>query len=213
MTDSLDTARQLFFDGKVAEAISALEKLEREAHHDAFTLQEIAALYIQCSQHALAGRCYARAVELQPSNPDFLYNLGASRTATGELDQAEDLFNRVIRQNPSDYGAWLSRSGLKKATPEHNHVEQLQYVKSHLEEHDPGEVQVCHALAKELEDLGRYDEAFAYLQEGAHKRRLGMQYDVSEDEQAMATIAESFDTELLNSTPRGHDSAQRHHPG
>lgn len=206
MTDSLDTARQLFFDGKVAEAISALEKLEREAHNDAFTLQEIAALYIQCSQHALAGRCYARAVELQPSNPDFLYNLGASRTATGELDQAEDLFNRVIRQNPSDYGAWLSRSGLKKATPEHNHVEQLQYVKSHLEEHDPGQVQVCHALAKELEDLGRYDEAFAYLQEGAHKRRLGMQYDVSEDEQAMATIAESFDAELLNSMPRGHNS-------
>lgn len=206
MNDSLDTARQLFFDGKIADAIGALERLERQAHDDPFDLQEIAALYIQCSQHAAAGRCYARAVELQPSNPDFLYNLGASRTATGALDEAEDLFNKVIRQNPSDYGAWLSRSGLRKATKDRNHVEQLLFVKSHLAENDPGQVQVCHALARELEDLGRYDEAFGYLREGAHKRRLGMQYNVADDEAAMSAIAASFDAERLHSAPPGHDS-------
>ena len=78
---SIDQARQRYFDGDVAGAIGRLECLESEAGNDPVLLQQIAALYIQCSQHALAGRCYERALELQPDNPDFLYNLGASRTA------------------------------------------------------------------------------------------------------------------------------------
>ncbi|MFN2164999.1 MAG: sulfotransferase family protein, partial [Anaerolineae bacterium] len=51
---------------------------------------------------------------------------------------------------------------------------------------------VCYALAKELEDLERYQESFAFLQEGAFRRRQGMQYDVAEDELAMEEIARCF---------------------
>ena len=206
LNTTLDQARQFYFDGKVAEAIDSLEELEKRADKDAFALQQIAALYIQCSQHEKAGRCYARAVELQPANADFLYNLGASRTATGDLDEAERIFNKVINLNPSDYGAWLSRSGLRRQTAESNHVEQLLYVKSQLRDDDPGQVQVCHALAKELEDLGRHEEAFAFLQEGAHKRRLGMQYDVAEDERAMSEIANTFGREALQAPDCGYPS-------
>jgi hypothetical protein len=61
-------------------------------------------------------------------------------------------------------------------------------------------------LAKELEDLHRFDEAFVNLQEGAHRRRLGMQYDIAEDEAAMATIARVFDREMLASPTAGFDS-------
>jgi len=145
-------------------------------------------------------------VELQPSNPDYLYNLAASKTAMGELDEAERLFTEVIRLKPDDYGAWLNRSGLTTQTDQGNHVEQLKYVKTQLKPEDPGQVQVCYALAKELEDLKRYDESFAFLQEGSHQRRQAMQYDVREDETAMASIARCFDEKLLRSTKHGHAS-------
>jgi tetratricopeptide (TPR) repeat protein len=147
-------------------------------------------------------------VELQPSNPDYLYNLATSRTALGQLDEAERLFTEAIRLNPRDYGAWLNRSALRRQTPEKNHVEQLKYVKAHLEADDPNQVQVCHALAKELEDLQRHDEAFAYLQEGAHRRRLGMRYDVAEDEAAMAAVCRVFDHTLLARPQAGFPSAR-----
>lgn len=206
LNTTLDRARQHYFDGNVAEAITALEQLEKNAHGDALLLQQIAALYIQCSQHKLAGRCYERAVELQPNNPDFLYNLAASRTATGELDEAEALFDRVIYLNPQDHGAWLGRSGLKEQSEDSNHVEQLTFVKSQLDDSDGGHVQVCHALSKELEDLGRHEESFQYLQEGAHRRRLGMSYDIADDEKAMGAIAASFGKKLFESAPNGHAS-------
>ena len=206
MNPILETARQKYFDGDVGAAIATLQKLKGRSRNDHLLLQQIAELYLKCGQHESAGKCFARSVELQPSNPDYLYNLAASKTAMGELDEAEILFTRVIRLRPDDYGAWLNRSGLKTQTPESNHLEQLKYVESQLRPEDPGQVQVCYALAKELEDLGQYDEAFAFLQEGSHQRRLAMQYDVRDDEAAMASIARCFDEQLLNSARPTDDS-------
>jgi tetratricopeptide (TPR) repeat protein len=203
---TLDLARLRLRDGDVAGAIRALEKIEAAARDDPVKLQQVAGTYLQCGQHLRAHRCYARSAELQPSNPDCLYNLATSKTALGELDEADRLFTEAIRLNPQDYGAWLNRSALRRQTPERNHVEQLRYVKSHLAADDEGQVQVCYALAKELEDLQRHDEAFAALQEGSHRRRLGMTYDVAEDEAAMAAIARCFDPGLVNGAAPGFDS-------
>ncbi|MGK2925296.1 MAG: sulfotransferase [Lysobacterales bacterium] len=184
-------------DGDVAGAIQTLEAFEASSRNDALLLQEVAGTYLQCGQHAAAARCYARAVELQPSNPDFLYNLATSRTAFGQLDEAERLFTRAIGLNPRDYGAWLNRSILRRRSPENNHVPGLQALLRDLAADDPARIQPYFALSRELEDLGRYEESFGYLQRGAQLRRAGMRYDVAEDEAAMATVARVFDQDLV----------------
>jgi tetratricopeptide (TPR) repeat protein len=175
-----------------------LRQAEAAALCDPLALQEVAGTWLHCGQHEDAARCYARAVELQPSNPDFLYNLATSRTAFGRLDDAERLFTRAIELNPRDYGAWLNRSILRKRDAGNNHVEALQAMLGRLDPEDPGRIPLCFALSRELEDLARYDEAWTFLQEGAHRRRLGMRYDVAEDETALATIACCFDRDLLS---------------
>ena len=201
---NLDTARQYFFDGKVAAAISHLEKLENASQGQPLLLQQIAELYIQCGQHLKAGRCYQRAVDLDPVNPDYLYNLATSKIALGDIKEAEILFEKVIQINPGDHGAWLNRSGLKRQTRESNHVEALKTLKAQFSTQDPGQVQICYALAKEMEDLGLYADSFRMLQEGAHRRRQQMQYDVQAEEQAMAMIANRFDPSLFTGTPSSH---------
>lgn len=193
-------------DGDVAGAIHSLQDAEAEARNDHRMLQEIAGMYLQCGQHEAAGRCYARAVELQPDNPDYLYNLATSRTAFGDLEGAERLFSRAIELNPRDCGAWLNRSILRRRTPEDNHVEPLQRQLARLTPGDPERVQLYFALARELEDLGRYDEAWSYLQQGAHQRRLSMRYDVAQDEASMAAIARNFDAARLNDAAAGYPS-------
>lgn len=198
MNPKIDTVRQYVFDGQTGSAISALQGLEDESQNDPYLLQQIAEWYVQCGQHFQAGRCYQRAADLQPSNPDFLYNLAASKIAGGEIEAAEDILTEVIRLKPDDYGAWLNRSGLKKQTRTENHVEQLRYLLSQMDRDDPASIPVFFALAKELEDLQQYPDSFTNLQSGAHLRRLGMRYDVQEDEQVMAEIARTFSPGLLN---------------
>jgi tetratricopeptide (TPR) repeat protein len=204
---ALDQARRRLLEGDVAGSIRTLRKAEAAALGEPLALQEVAGTWLHCGQHEDAARCYARAVELQPANPDFLYNLATSRTAFGQLDEAERLFTRAIELKPRDYGAWLNRSILRKRDAGNNHVEALQAMLRRLAPEDPGRIPVCFALSRELEDLSRYDEAWTFLQEGAHRRRLGMRYDIAEDETALATIARCFDRGLL-SAGGGFDSAR-----
>ncbi|MGD8679136.1 MAG: sulfotransferase [Lysobacterales bacterium] len=178
----------------------ALHEAEKAAADDPLALQEVAGMYLHSGQHEKAARCYERAVDLDPSNPDLLYNLATSRTAFGRIDEAEQLFTRVIEINPRDGAAWLNRSILRKRTGDDNHVAELKALLKQLAADDPGRIQICFALARELEDLQHYDEAFRFLQEGAHRRRLGMQYDIAQDETVMAEIARRFDRDLLGST-------------
>lgn len=167
-------------------------------------MQDIAEQYVICSRHAEAAECYARAVALQPNNPRYLYNLAASKIALGEIAEAEDLLTQVIRHDPEDYDAWHNRSTLRTQTPDDNHVEQLTYVLQHLDAGHPGRVPVCYALAKELEDLERWEESWAYLQQGAVARKRMLQYDIAADEQAMALIAETFSQEKLAQAAVGY---------
>lgn len=206
---ALNACREHLERGEVAEARDVLKRLEEAAGRDHALLQRIAESYVLCGQHADALRCYARAVELQPDNPRYVYNLASSKIAMGDAGEAEDLLNRVIRLDPEDYDAWQNRSTLRTQTPDDNHVEQLKYVLDHLAPGHPGRVPVSYALAKELEDLGRFDESWQFLQQGAVARRRGMQYDVAADEEAMRLIAEIFDEELLNGP---HDSFQTERP-
>jgi tetratricopeptide (TPR) repeat protein len=191
-------------DGEVGHALEVLEEIESRSGNDPVLMQQIAESYMQCGQFERAEKCYGRSVALKPSNPDYVFNLAAAKIALGEIENAESLFNRVIKLNPEDYGAWLNRSALSKQTAQSNHVRQLKFVKEHLGLEDPGNIQICYALAKELEDLQRYDESFQYLQEGSVRRRQGLQYDVQDDVDSMEMIARHFDHELLNSQHRHH---------
>lgn len=185
------------FCGQVDESVKLLTELEHRVQNHPQWLQRIAELYTQCSQFSHARRCHARSLHLQPENPGIIYNLAASCIALGELMEAERLLTEVIRLSPQDYDAYQNRSTLRLQTPEDNHVEELMAVLRQLGAHDPGRVPICYALAKELEDLKRFDDSFRCLQEGAMARRTRLNYDVADDISAMELIAETFDAEFL----------------
>jgi hypothetical protein len=74
---------------------------------------------------------------------------------------------------------------------------------------DPrGAVQVCFALAKELEDLGESERSFHYLKMGADARRSLMKYDVSRDVSTMSVIRDTFGPNLFDGSIPGHDSPE-----
>ncbi len=196
------------FCGEVDSAVQYLDELEATTQTQPQTLQRIAELYTQCSQFDAARRCHARAVHLQPGDPGFIYNLAASCIALGDLKEAERLFTEVIRLNPKDYDAYQNRSTLRRQTPQDNHVEDLKSVLAQLEQNDPGRVPVCYALAKELEDLQRYEDSFRCLQEGAMARRVKLDYDVGRDISAMELIAERFDEKRMRVAPPVEDAGR-----
>lgn len=192
-------AECLLYTGDIRSTLKIMDALALQAKRDPDLLTRIAEFYAHCSRHEDALVCYQQAKDLQPDNVNYVYNLAASQIANGDMQTAEELFNRVIYLKPDDYDAWQNRSTLRKQTEDNNHVKQLKFVKERLSQHDKGQMPVCFALAKELEDLERFEESFAYLQEGAARRKHMMSYDVAADEAVMQKIKEVFNKETLES--------------
>lgn len=193
----LRLVESLIFGGQIGLAISYLARLEIDADSDARLLQDVAQMYLHCSAHIQAARCYERAVELQPSSPLYTYNLATSCVVVGEIARAERLFDQVIAMDPSDMGAYLNRSMLKTWKARDHHIDQLTLVLRHLPAGHAGEVPLSYALAKEHEDLGDTLESFAFLNRGAARRRSMLAYKVENDVATMAQITKCFDPQLM----------------
>ena len=60
-----------------------------ELYGDYRAYNNMGELYFQDGNVAEARRCYAKALELQPNDPDVNYNAGVAAMADGDLDKAE----------------------------------------------------------------------------------------------------------------------------
>lgn len=198
----LDSVRALARAGRRAEADRALRDLEPALAGDARALQAAGEIHLANGRYADAVRCYRAAAALAPHAADALYNLAAALVATGDHAEAEALFDRVISLNPSDADAFYNRAILKRWTPENNHVAAL-IEATERARHPGAEAALCHALAKELEDLGDHPAAWEWLARGAARRRSLLSYRVEADIETMGQIARAFDAALLADAPAG----------
>ena len=99
-------------------------------------------------------------------NRDFRYYRSLQLMFNGRTADAERELEACLRQGPTFGRASVTLARLRKQTQDANHVsyirQQLGVVQPGSEDHAAFEF----ALFEELEDLGRYDEAFAALQRG-----------------------------------------------
>lgn len=188
--------------GRVGEALSRLALLETGASGDARLLQHVGEHYIHCGKPAAAVPCYRRATALTPNDPRCLYNLAAALIASGEVKEAEALFDRVIALDPDDHDAWLNRSTLRRQTQTNNHVDALLRAIDRSRS-GPAQVALSYALAKELEDLDDPQASFTWLKRGADRRRRMISYRVEVDVGAMIEIAQTFDKALFSRPEAG----------
>ena len=146
-----------------------------------------------CEQFASALQVYTTALKYQPDSPELLFNCASACRAMGDLEQAESLYDRAILLAPKDWEAYKNRSDLRRQTNARNHIDELRGLQRENGTDRIAQVQLNFALAKELEDLKRYEESFSHLQAGARARRAGLRYDPKNDLAVMAAIAETFD--------------------
>ncbi len=152
----------------------------------------LAFVSMQLGRHERANELYRRTVELAPGDPRFWYNLAASERAFGRLEEAETDCDRAIALDAAQYPSYLLRSELRVQTAAANHIDELQRQLSLRPDDDRAQMFLGYALAKELDDVGRYDQAFHWFAQAAAIRRRHLDYDVATDERKLQRIAEAF---------------------
>lgn len=122
-------------------------------------------------------------------NPDFRYFRSLQLQFNGRVCEAEDELEACLRLGPTFGRASLTLARMRKQTVERNHLdyiaEQLQRVEPGSEDHAAFEF----ARFKELDDLGRYDEAWAALARGNALMYARQQHDPAYEREQFARIA------------------------
>lgn len=188
----------LIYCSKVAQATEHIDVLAKKYTADSIKLSRVAELYLHCGQHLKVAQSHQAALNLQPQNPAFMYNLAAAKINLGELSVSNSLLNQVIKLSPNDFDAYTTRSGLFKATKQVNNTEQLQQVLDNNSENPKATVALGFALAKEHEDMGHYSTSWDYLATATQARRKQMNYQVDNDVQAIENIMQNITCKKLN---------------
>lgn len=138
---------------------------------DAYVADTVGVIYSRTGFHEKAITLFETAVALNPEPANYHYNLAASQQFLGNFAAAETAYARTLDRDPAAYRAWSSMVGLHRQTEEKNQLATLYSLFDQLSSDADAALHLGHAIAKTLEDLGRYEESLAWL----HKAKRGKQ--------------------------------------
>ncbi len=201
----LVAAESGIYTGDIAGTLKALNAIEKDACSDLPSLYQLCALYTQLGRHAAAYRCARRVRDMDPASLNHRYLLASAAIAVGKIGEAEALLDELVRAVPEEGDPYYNRAGLRKQTPERNHVAAIRQQLSKTPVQHQSYTPLCYALGKELEDLGDWDGSYAAIAKGAAARRARLAYKVEDDVRTADSIIRTFDQDWWNSTPAGEN--------
>jgi tetratricopeptide (TPR) repeat protein len=168
----------------------------------------IAGLRGMLNENAEALAQFDRAVAAGADGPDLRFQRGAQLIFNGRLPEAERELLECVRQNPRHGRAWQELSRLRKQTPADNHLDELARVTALVQPGSYEHASIEFARYKELEDLGRDDEAWAALAHGNALMYARHKHDPAHTERLFAALARACDSALLRPADVVHAGSQ-----
>ena len=150
---------QLFLRNR--EAIALLQRYMPILAENAHYLDLAGSIYTRLGLHDKAWPLYRKANELQPDIDHFQENLAACATALGKTVQASELYHALLSRHPGQQRSHYHLACLERAQ-DSTHIEWMKQVLDSSRLPAEQNVYLYSAIAKELEDLGQWQESFDY---------------------------------------------------
>jgi tetratricopeptide (TPR) repeat protein len=159
-------------------------------------LAALAHIYQGLNLHAESLALMDRARALGFDNPDFRYFRAIQLQFNGRVAEAESELEACLRLGPTFGRASLTLARLRKWSVDDNHLEfirrRLEAVEHGSEDHAAFEF----AQYKELEDLGRYEEAWAALQRANAVMHERLKHRVQDEQDLFDAVIARCDGEF-----------------
>lgn len=199
---AIELAGQYSIARRNGETAALLARYEDKLGNSPRYLDMAGTTYTEIGMPERALPLYRKANELQPGIDLFEANLAACGVYLGLIDEAREIYQRLLRRYPAHQRNHYHLSRLARAT-DTAHIEQMQAVLRQLNLPPDKNVFMYYAIGKELEDLERWDEAFAWYRRAGDAVCRVARYDLAEDLALIDRIVEVCDAEWLAAEPRG----------
>ncbi|TPW28734.1 tetratricopeptide repeat-containing sulfotransferase family protein [Pararhizobium mangrovi] len=196
---------------------SAQAKLERfdeaiESGERALALQAsyTAARWTLANTLKAAGRmeaaadAYRRVLEREPNAAEVHYQLAMTEMEAGRIAEASESFRRTTVLKPRHADAHLMLALVRKPHEMDDEMAAMERLYARADATRAERMLLAFALAKSLEDIGRYDEAFDYLLAGNAARRETIDYDPAATRRDFKEVRRVFSAEFFASLGDGH---------
>lgn len=174
-------ARALLHGGSCVEALSAADRAMALGPAEPATLSALGFVYSHAGAPGKAADALRRVVAVAPGDASAWFNLATLSTFTGDLDAAVSAYERCIAIDPAHWRAHLALAQGRRWTDADHHVARLESLLERHRDDASARLFLELALAKELEDLGRFPEAFGHLSAGKAAQRARRPYAFARD--------------------------------
>ncbi len=123
---------------------------------------------------------YKKSNELQPGIDLFQANLAACSVYLGKIDDAREIYQKLLKRFPNHQRNHYHLARLSKAKNT-QHIEQMKKILQHTQNSPDKNIFLYYALGKELEDLGKWKESFQYYKSGGDAVTDVAAYNVADD--------------------------------
>jgi Flp pilus assembly protein TadD len=174
----------------------------------ALILDTIGVVYSKVGLHHQAVNVFKQAVLLEPFNATYFFNLGVAQTFTGDFSNAQSSHEKVIELDPNFSKSYTALSSFGGVNTEHYNLTKLKWLFEQVSRPDD-KLQIGHAIARECESLGDYDQSFKYLAVAKQAKLSAIDYDFSDDEamfQSLFDVFEEDKSEILAHENLGFDN-------
>ena len=193
---AIELAGQHSMARRNAAAVELIARYERMLVNSPRYLDMAGTVYTEIGLPERAWPLYRKANELQPGVDLFAANLAACGVYLGKIAEAREIYTELLRRNPNHRRNHYHLARLEPAKDD-THVEQMKEVLQADELPDDRNVFIYYALGKELEDLGRWSEAFSWYRKGADAVGAVARYDVEADLAIIDKVTEVCGREWL----------------
>jgi Flp pilus assembly protein TadD len=197
-------ARCLAAQGRQKDAWETARQAENMNSENPEVWETVGIVYGWVNEFAAAARAFEKVREMQPENSGNLISLAGMLNYCHRVDEAEEVYHQVLALEPTRFLSYWSLAQLRKQTANRNHVDLLKRQLSQYGSQADAQLYLNLALAKELEDLDRYEESFSHLSAGMNERRRRIAYHSDQDRELFDTMKRTFDPAFCQA-PGPHD--------
>jgi tetratricopeptide (TPR) repeat protein len=154
--------------------------------------------------HAL--RYFEKAIALNNTRYQYFYNYGMSLKFAGQFGAASAAYDKALALNPQHAPSHFALADLGQATEQHNNIERLEALLADATNQEGASgkgvddvMHYAHALALELQQLKRHEDAFTVLVNAKAVKAATLNYSIDDDKALFAAVRYTLSSQVKKS--------------